>query len=249
MDDRGYHQALPAPPPPWRMVGECVLGWVRTPRAARALLPAGVSPLPGPSALVAVSYSDSPVGPYLELSLGLPARIGIRPGLCVVLQVLSEPDAGRAYRTNWGLPATIGPLVWRAEGEDRVMGCEALGIEIRGKPVGPRFPAIVPIRSLQSRDHRPLVLPRRFVALVRLARTVVSLTEQEDRGGHLDEGAHMVRDLAGAHPGAVMSGVRIVARPVRQPAGLWSSLRAPFPGIEPAMSCLQPGGRGRGGGH
>lgn len=221
--------------PPWRMLGECVLAWVPVPAGLRSLLPDGVRPLPGRAALVAVSYTDSPVGPFLELSLGLPARIGLRPGLCVVFQELSEPEARRAYRSVWGLPAGLGSLSWRAEGAERVMRSDDIGLEVRGVPVGPSFPAVVPIRSVQRRVDGPVVLPRRFLALVRLARTIV--TFEPDAGSRVEQraGVDVFSTVAGAHPGAVMSGVRIVARPARQPAGLWSSLRAPAHAPDPAF--------------
>lgn len=226
-----------APSAPWRLVGEVVLGWVKAPRELRALLPQGIGPLPGRAALVAVSYTDSPVGPYLELSLALPARLGLRPALCVVFQVVSSSDARLGYRTNWGLPATVGPLRWSAEGDERVLRCEEPGIEVRGVPVGPAVPALVPVRSVQRRADGPVVLPRRFVALVRLSRTTVVVADTAD--GHAGVGLH---GLAGVHPGAVMAGARILARPARHPAGLWSSLRAPLAAPEPALA----GGAGAG---
>lgn len=233
--------AVPPPPqvsgpqPPWRMLGECVLAWVPVPPGLRSLLPDGVRALPGRAALVAVSYDDSPVGPFLELSLGLPARIGLRPGLCVVFQELSEPEARRAYRSAWGLPAGTGALSWQAEGAERVMRSDEMGLEVRGIPVGPSFPAVVPIRSVQRRVDGPVVLPRRFLALVRLSRTVVTLDAGPGNRVDRPAGVDVFSAVAGAHPGAVMSGVRIVARPARHPAGLWSSLRAPSHAPDPAF--------------
>lgn len=210
--------------PPWRLGGDCVLAWVPVPSELRDLLPRGVRALPGPAALVAVAYDDSPFGPYLELSLGLPARIGLRPGLCVVFQAVSDPRVRRAYQLAWGLPATVAGLSWWADGDERVMRCEEPGLEVRGIPVGPRFPAIVPVRSVQRRADGPVVVPRRFLALVRLSRTVVST------------GPSFLEGVRGAHPGAVMSGVRIVARPARHPTGVWSTLRAPMPAMDPTMA-------------
>ncbi len=51
---------------------------------------------------------------------------------------------------------------------------------------------------------------------------------------HSDEAAALAT-LSGTHPGAVMAGARILARPARHPAGLWSSLRAPLVAPEPAL--------------
>ncbi|MBW3555431.1 MAG: acetoacetate decarboxylase family protein [Actinobacteria bacterium] len=204
---------------------------MRVPAGLRSLLPDGLRPLPGPAALAAVRYTDSPVGPYLELALGLPARLGLRPGLCVVLQVVSQLDARVGYRQNWGLPASMGKLSWSAEGDERVLRCEEPDIEVRGIPVGPGIPAVVPVRSVQRRADGPVLLPRRFVALTRLARVVVSVDDAA--------GAELAA-LAGPHPGAVMAGVRIVARPARHPAGFLSSLRAPLRVVEPALGMPAP---------
>ena len=229
--------ASPAPSAPWRLVGEVVLAWVPVPRELWALLPAGVSPLRGAfgrAALVGVSYSASPVGPYLELSLALPARLGLRPGLCVVFQVVSVPAARVAYRANWGLPAVVGPLTWESspDGSERILRCSEPALELRGVPRGPAFPALVPVRSVQRRSDGPVVLPRRFLALVRLAGTTVTVGSSTDAG----HGFPGFERLAGRHPGAVMAGARILARPARHPAGLWSSLRAPLAAPEPALA-------------
>jgi hypothetical protein len=236
---------LVPPSAPWRLVAEVVLAWVPSSRLAgwRSLLPSGIRPLPGPAALVGVRYDDSPVGPYLELSLALPARLGLRPGLCVVFQVLSLPAARVAYRSNWGLPADVGQISWEVAGHERIVRCEAPGLELRGTPVGPGVPAIVPVRSVQRRADGPVVLPRRFLALVRLARTAV-VVDDEPGGGDLGVGVGAGAGaggrvsfgaLAGTHPGAVMAGARILARPARHPFGLWSSLRAPLVVPEPAL--------------
>lgn len=222
------------------MVGECVLGWVRgVPSGVGALLPRGIRRLPGPAAVVAVSYASSPVGPFLELSVALPARLGLRPGLCVVFQLVSVADARLAYRSNWGTPASAlapGSMAWVAEGAGRELRCASLGLVVRGEPVGVSFPAVVPVRSVQRRADGPVVVPRRFVALVRLARTTIEWSPSGGSAGHGDDVDSLLSSLVGSHPGAVMSGVRILARPARHPAGLWSSLRAPLTVPEPAMS-------------
>ena len=228
--------------PPWRMAGECVLAWVRgVPGELRSLLPDGVRSLPGPAALVGVSYASSPIGPYCELTVALPARLGLRPGLCVVFQLVSVPDARLAYRSSWGLPASVGSLVWESgEGGSRSLRCASLGLTVRGEPRGPSFPAAVPVRSVQRRADGPVVVPRRFLALVRLARTDVTWTGESS--GHGDGVDALLGSLVGSHAGAVLSGVRILARPARHPAGLWSSLRAPLTVPEPAMAVPSVGG-------
>lgn len=227
--------------PPWRLAGECVLGWVGgVPSELRSLLPEGVRPMPGPAAVLGVSYSSSPVGPFVELSVALPARLGLRPGLCVVFQLVSVADARLAYRSNWGAPASVlGSMEWSADGAVRELRCPSLGLVVRGVPVGPTFPAVVPVRSVQRRSDGPVVVPRRILSLVRLARTEVSWDPPAAAGsggsGHGEEVDALLSALVGRHPGAVLSGLRILARPARHPAGLWSSLRAPLTVPEPAM--------------
>jgi hypothetical protein len=222
-------------------VGEVVLAWVpaRSLRPWRRLLPDGIRALAGWAALVGVSYADSPVGPYLELSLALPARLGLRPGLCVVFQTVSVPAARVAYRSNWGLPATVGSLAWSREGDERVLRSSMPALELRGAPVGPALPAVVPVRSVQRRADGPVVLPRRFLALLRLARTTVVVGDDGGEGGLAGGWGPELPSfgsLAGVHPGAVLSGARILARPARHPFGLWSSLRAPLAVPEPALA-------------
>src|SRR4051812_2677622 len=67
------------PDAPWALVGECMVavvsGRARGHNRGRAELPLGVSRLPGPALVVAMRYTDSPVGPFLELAVAEPARL------------------------------------------------------------------------------------------------------------------------------------------------------------------------------
>ncbi|HVF33102.1 MAG TPA: acetoacetate decarboxylase family protein [Acidimicrobiales bacterium] len=230
--------SAPVPSAPWRAAAEVLVAWVPAPHELRTLLPAGVSPLrlpgvAGRAALAGVRYPSSPVGPYLELSLLVPARLGLRPGSCVVWQVVSSPAARRAYRTNWGLPTTLADLTWVADqdgGPGRELRCESPSLVLRGVPRGPALPAYVPVRSVQRRTDGPVVVPRRFLALVRLAGMTVTVGDAADA----QHGFAGFDRLAGVHPGLVLAGARMLARPARHPAGLWSSLRAPLAAPEPA---------------
>jgi hypothetical protein len=244
-------------PPPWRMVGEAVVavvggrvGGVDSTRAVaaavRSLLPAGVRRLPGPALVVGVSYLSSPVGPFVELSVGVPARLGLRPGLCVVFQVVSVPAARLSYRSSWGLPASLEPtLTWTSTGggSEVELSCPALGFRLAGSAFGVGVPMVLPMRSVQRRSDGPVVLPRRMVARVRRCRTSVAVdpvrTGADDAGRSPgapfeDERAFLAL-FAGSHRGLHLAGARILARPARQPAGLWSSLRAPLVVPEPAL--------------
>ena len=224
----------------------------------RSLLPEGVRLLPGPAAVVAMSYASSPVGPFCELSIAVPARLGLRPGLCVVWQLVSSADARLAHRSSWGTPASLGSsMVWEVDGPVRALRCASLGVTVRGEPFGPSFPAVVPVRSVQRRADGPVVVPRRLAGLVRLARCDVSFSGDSAGGDSAGGGAvesvageaavsvdgetaALWSALAGSHRGAVMAGLRVLARPARHPAGLWSSLRAPLAAPEPAMA-VAPG--------
>lgn len=199
---------------PWLMRGEGLLAWCTAPPSAALNLPVGLRPLPGPAAVIAIRYDDSPVGPYCELSVALPARIGLRPGLCVVAMVVTSPEARLACRRLWGLPAEVGPLRWEAHGRDRGMVWEKRGITLHGRPSGPSTGLLVPVRSLQWRDGGPVVAPRRLRARVGLARCRVEVAEEDDP----------LAWTAGAHRGLVLQGARIVASASRRPAGMVSSV-------------------------
>ena len=206
-----------APHAPWSVRGEVLVALARWRDGRAGRLPAGLRPLPGPAAVVAVRYTDSPVGPYVELSVAEPARLGLRPGLCVTNMVVSEPVAKVGNRLNWGLPAEVGRLDWSSDGD----GCELVwyerGLVVSGRPVGPLLPAAMPVRSVQRRGDGPVLVPRRLAALLQIARAEVRVPDDDPLAG-----------LAGRHPGALLRSVRMVVHPARQPSGALSSFRAPL---------------------
>jgi hypothetical protein len=212
-----------APHPPWAVRGEILLAWARWPEGRAGRLPDGVAPLPGPVAMAAVRYSDSPVGPYLELSVAEPARIGLRPGLCVTASVVSDPAAKVGCRLNWGMPAGLGRLSWSADGEERELVWEDRGLVQRARPAGPRLPVVLPIQCVQRRGDGPVLAPRRLVGLARFARVSVKVP-----------GDDPLAPLAGDHVGFMVSAARLLLRPARRPSGLLSSLRAPSQAPEAA---------------
>ena len=224
--------------PPWALRGETVLGWVWSSgsEAGSPDLPSGLRRLPGFAAVAATRYTDSPVGPYLELSVAVPARLGLRPGLCVTTMVQTSAAARVGCRAGWGLPAELGTLRWSAsaDGRERSMVWEERGVAVRGVAVRWALPAVVPVRGVQRRGDGPVVVPRRVFALTRLARVTVSVDEAST--------GDPLAWIAGSHAGAVMSSVRMLVRPARRPAGLWSSLRAPLTSPEPAMVKARDGG-------
>ena len=199
---------------PWLLRGEGLLVWVPRAGAAPVTLPPRLAAIPGPAAVIAMRYDDSPVGPYLELSVAVPARLGLRPGLSTVAMVVSSPEARLACRRTWGLPTEVGGLRWDAHGGDRAMVWEGRGFAVRGRPRGPALPVLVPVRSVQWREGEPVVLPRRVRARVRFARCVVEAAADDDQ----------LSWLAGAHHGLLLGGARVTAAPARRPAGVVSSV-------------------------
>ena len=192
-----------------------MLAWVARPTVAPAGLPPGLSLLHGPAAVVAMRYDESPVGPYTELSVLVPARLGLRPGLCTVAMAVTSAEALAECRRNWGLPAELGDLRWSAAaGAERTLTWEARDLSLTGRAFGPSvFAPMVPVRSVAWRPSGSVVLARRLRAHVRAAHCEVQVDAGTDLGW-----------LAGRHPGLTLSGARIVAQPARRPAGLLSSV-------------------------
>jgi hypothetical protein len=203
-------------------------------------MPAGVRRIAGPPALlVAASYEASPVGPYRELAVAVPARVGMRPGWCVVLSVVDCAAARSAYRERWALPAELGKLRWSTSPSTSSLACSWLdgGLEVRASVVGrARVPLVMPARSLQRRHDGPVVLPRWLWGVARPARVDVEVG-LGSLPAWMDDPSRSWAWLAGPHAGLVVSSLRLAAAPARQPAGFLSSLRAPHaPSAEPALS-------------
>jgi hypothetical protein len=212
-----------APHAPWALVGECVVGVMRR-RQLASELPAGIHRLPGPCVVTAVRYSDSPVGPYLELAVGEPARLGARPGLCITTMVVTTAEARVGGRLNWGFPKEVGSLRWRSLGDEREVVWEDRGIVVRGRPWGPAPPLLVPMRALQRRGDGPVVVPGRLRGRAHLARVELEVPDDD-----------ALAPLAGPHRGVLLSGMRFLVDPARLPAGLTSTFRAPLRAPEPAL--------------
>ena len=211
------------PHAPWRLSGECLVGLARG--RDRLPLPAGLAPLPGPSVVVAARYSDSPVGPYTELAVGSPARLGARAGLCITTMVVDSPDSRVGGRGNWGFPKELGTLAWWGQGDERVLRWEERDLVVRGTARGPASPLVVPMRSLQRRADGPVVVPWHLRGRARLGNLEVTVPENDGLGA-----------LAGRHPALVVSGFALVMQPARRPAGPRATLRAPLQVPEPALS-------------
>jgi hypothetical protein len=219
-----------SPPAPWVLGGESIVCLARG-GGLVGPVPSGVRRLPGPCLVVAARYTGSPVGPYLELAVGEPARLGTRVGWCFTTMVVDSADSRVGGRLSWGFPKELGTLVWSSSGSERSMRWVERDVEVVGVARRFRVPAMVPVRALQRRADGPVVVPGRLRGLARLAQVTVSAPPSDP-----------FSSLAGRHSaGVVVDSLRFVVRPARHPFGLTSSLRAPLQvPPEPALSSPLP---------
>lgn len=233
MASRSIVSGVSLPPhAPWELAGECVVGFVWR-RRARSGLAEGIEPLPGPVLLVAVSYDQSPVGPYLELAVAEPARLGLHPGLCVTTMVVNVPASRVAGICNWGFPKELGTLSRTSDGTSSVLTWEEGGLSVTARTSTERsLPVSVPVRALQRRSDGPVVVPARLRGRARPAMVTVVATATEGRGAA----------LAGRHRGVVVEGMRFVVDPARHPSGIAAPLRAPLGAPEAAAAAAWPPG-------
>lgn len=219
---------------PWMLRGEAIVVAVRRRSldvaavgAAVGEIPAGLGRMPGPIVVLAERFDHSPVGPYISLAFGQPARLGLRPGICFTRMVVNNADRRTAGRLNWGFPGEIGAITWASDADGAVVRWEEGDIELRcTRRSRAGVPMLLPLRSLQHRADGPVVVPARMWGRVHLARTEVAATEGDP-----------LAVLAGTHASVWMAGVRTVVRPARHPAGRLSSLQAPLRAPEPGWSC------------
>jgi hypothetical protein len=224
-----------APGAPWSLTGEAVVTLAR-PRSGPDLpsvpaLPAGVHPAPGPWTLVGARFDSSPVGPYLELTVGGPARSGLHVGLCVTTMVVDSGASRVGGRSNWGFPKELGTLHWTQAAGDGVQSLHwaERDIEVSAEAHGPRFPVAVPMRALQRRGGEVVLVPSRLFGWGRAARVSVTTPPSDPLAA-----------LAGDHRGLVVSGLRLVVDRPRRPSGLGATLRARQAAPEAALSWGRP---------
>ena len=218
-----YRGGVDAPPGPWSLAGEFVVGVMRLPPSGSSL-PAGLHRVPGPHLLLAARYDESPVGPYLELAVSEPARLGARLGMCVTTMVVTTPEARVGGRANWGLPKELGSLDWSHDGDTRVLRWFERDVVVRATPIGPPLPTLVPFRTLQRRADGPVAAVARVRGRARTARVELSAPPGDPWS-----------PMTGAHLGALVSSARLVmgkACPPPEPRPRRGTSRVP----EPALS-------------
>jgi hypothetical protein len=223
---------------PWFMRGESIVGLARL-RDRRSLLPEGLVAMPGPALILATRFTESPVGPYLRLAVAEPARLGMRPGWTLTTVIVDSARARMGERLNWGIPAEVGTLRWFQRDEERRLTWEEHDASVRVAPHGPRFPVVVPLRSLQERRDGPVVVPGRIGGMARLGPVTVSAYPGDDLGW-----------ATGRHRGFLVTGLSQVVREARHPVGLRATLLAPlrapgaaFSGKRGAVGCSPDPGR------
>lgn len=204
------------PPAPWVLDGESIVGLARW-RGPAPPLPPSLRPVPGPWVVAAVRYTGSPVGPYLELAVAQPARLGVRMGWCVQLMVVDSPESRVGGRLHWGLPKELGTLRWEQHGREAALAWEDKGVVVRGRPFPLPLPWLVPVRALQQRGDGPVQVPGRLRGTGRFASVRVEVDEAL--------GADLL-PLAGRHPGVHVRGMQLVIREARTPTGVVTALRA-----------------------
>ena len=202
-----------------------MLAWARWRGPRPAELPGDLRAMPGPCWVTAARFESSPVGPYLELAVSEPARLGVRPGMCVTTMVVSSADSRVGGRLNWGFPKELGTLVWDASGDERTLVWEERGVRLRAVPGGPSAPVFLPMRALQRRADGMVVVPGRIRGRARVSRIEIDTADGDALGG-----------LAGPHRGLLVSGLKLVVDPARRPHGFAATLRAPLRAPEPALS-------------
>jgi hypothetical protein len=215
------------PEAPWTLAGELVVTLVRGSTGGDAgALPAGLQRLPGPAVVWAGHWAQTPVGPFSELGVAVPARMGLRPGLCVTVSVVNNADARMAGRLGWGMPRQLGALRWLAIGPQRTLSWPEREIDVQADIRPGAGPFTKGWRGLQHRSDGLVIVPARLSGWIRRARVTIEVPAGDG-----------LEPIAGARAGWVINGRSLVLEPSRRPSGSWRSLVAPR--VEPEVV---PGG-------
>jgi hypothetical protein len=207
-DDPTQH---PGPAAPWLLSGEVIVVFLPRPQLGEAAqLPPDLRPLPGPAILWAGHWAQTPVGPFSELAVAVPARLGLRVGLCITFSVVTNADARMAGRLGWGLPRQLGDLRWVAVGPRRRLEWWDREIEVTAEATRSSAPFATVLRALQRGADGPLIVPTRLRGWARRAEVLVKV----EAGDGLEE-------LAGPRKGWLVSGRQVVLQPSRAPSGVF----------------------------
>ncbi len=208
----------------WALLGEGIVAVVRRRSVRRMPLPKGLHRMPGPVLVVGERFVDSPVGPFLSLRVGEPARMGLRLGWYFGTSVVNNADARKLGRQYWGFPHELGTLRWNSEANTRSLTWEERGIQLEAEVAGRGLPILCSVRTLQHRTDGPVVIPSRLRALARRSTVALSFGPDDPLAG-----------LGGSHFGFTLSGLLIRRHSARVGFGLFSTLRAPLRGPDPGV--------------
>jgi hypothetical protein len=211
----------------WGLLGEAIVAFAKRPKRGLPALPQGLRRIPGPVVVMAEQFIDSPVGPYLSLSIGEPVRLGLRPGYFFGTSVLNSADARKLGRQHWGIPHELGKLHWHSDAGVRSMEWDERGIQVIGETASRPIPIMVPLRTVQRRTDGPVVVPARLRAIARKCTVKIAMPVGDPLFG-----------LTGPHHGYVLSGMVLKRKTARKALGLFSTLRAPSLGPEPGIANL-----------
>lgn len=216
------------PEAPWTLSGEVIVALVRRPAFGDAFsLPAGLQPLPGPAVIWAGHWAQTPVGPFTELAVAVPARLGLRPGLCVTMSVVNNAEARMAGRLGWGTPRQLGSLRWLANGPHRTLEWADRDLEVRAEIRPGAGPFTKAWLGLQQRSDGPVVVPTRLSGWIRRAHVSIDIPPGDS-----------LEAIGGTRRGWIISGRSLVLQPSRRPTGLRGTFLAPR--VEPGAAA--PGG-------
>ena len=184
-----------APLAPWALAGESIVGLARW-QGAPPVFPVGLTRMPGPSLVAATRYTDSPVGAFVELIIGHPARLGLRFGWMISESIVTAEDARIGGRLNWGFPSERADLRWEVDGHTRALVWPSRGFSMRGEPKGVPLPWLVPVRALQRRSDGCMIVPGHQRGRARFARVVIEAKPDDLLDG--DRRSSSRRDGVGA---------------------------------------------------
>jgi hypothetical protein len=206
------------PPPTWRLSGEAAVAFTAATPAEKDRLPEGARALPGPALVFAVSYDGSPVGPYLETVVCIPAWYLGRPGFCVTTIAVDSEPALWAGLDFWGYPKVLGTMEWQADGRTREFRWKERDLVIRARAGRRSVPAGAVLPTVQAVPGGGAYTGLRIAGRLGLARIEIDAPPDSPLAG-----------LAGPHRGTLMTGMRMTVPP---PA----LLGEPAPGFAAAVA-------------
>lgn len=203
----------------WILQGEAVMTAARS-RPASLAPPGSIRRLPGPVLVTASRYTSSPIGPFLELAVAEPVRLGRRLGWCRTLVVVDREEARTLGRLRWGFPAEVGRLRWASREGVRELTWDQRELVVRGRGHGPPVPWGLWQPVVQQPCDDPVAVRGRVRGLAQAAGVEIHAFPGDDLG-----------PLAGKHVGLAVRGLQVVWRPGREPVGL--ALRPAPARVEP----------------